>query len=341
MKNKILITGAAGFIGFHLVQALMQDSNNEIFGLDNLNCYYPVDLKYARLLEVGVDARNLNYLDSFRGGKHNNFCFIKLSLENKDEVFELFRIHKFDYVINLAAQAGVRNSIDNPYEYIDSNIIGFQNIIEAARNYPPRHFIHASSSSVYGENSKVPFSEDDTVEHPISLYAATKKSNELIGYTYSHLYKIPITNLRFFTVYGPWGRPDMAPFIFTRSILKGEKIKVFNNGNMFRDFTYVDDIIDGILKVLYTPFDGQILNRVYNIGQGKPIKLLRFIEILEDTLQISAIKEFLPKQPGDVFQTYADTKKLESATGYLPSTSLEVGIRKFVKWYLSSANPLL
>lgn len=318
--KKILVTGAAGFIGFHLSKLLLQKGVT-VIGFDNINDYYDVNLKYARLA----------ILERFE-----NFTFVKGDLADKTAVDNLFSENKFDIVVNLAAQAGVRYSIENPQVYIESNVIGFFNILEACRNNPVEHLLYASSSSVYGNQQKTPFSTDDDVSKPISLYAATKKSNELMAYTYSHLYGIPSTGLRFFTVYGPYGRPDMAYFSFTQKIMKGETIKIFNDGDMYRDFTYVDDIVKGIENMLCNPPEADENGdraTVYNIGNNSPEKLMYFIETLEKALGKTARKEFLPMQPGDVYQTYADVTPLIEKYGFKPSTSIEDGLAKFVEWY--------
>jgi UDP-glucuronate 4-epimerase len=329
----ILVTGAAGFIGMHLSKRLLEQGY-EVVGIDNLNDYYDPKLKEARLTELN---------------KYNHFTFIKLDLVDKEGILELFNKFSFTYVIHLAAQAGVRYSLQNPHAYVDSNLVGFVNILEACRHYPVRHFIYASSSSVYGANQKMPFSTSDNVDHPVSLYAATKKANELMAHTYSHLYGIPTTGLRFFTVYGPWGRPDMAYFSFTKNILEGKPIKVFNHGNMRRDFTYIDDIVEGMVRLLdKPPVSNQNWDRmspdpsssyapykIYNIGNNQPVKLLDFIETLESLLGVKAKMEFLPMQPGDVEATYADIDDLQKAVGFHPSTSIEDGLRKFIEWYRS------
>lgn len=319
-SRKILITGAAGFIGFHLSKRIL-DEGGEVIGFDNINDYYEVSLKESRL-----DILN----------KYEKFTFVKGNLAEKKAVDSLFENYKPDIVVNLAAQAGVRYSIDNPAAYIESNIIGFYNILEACRNYQPEHLIYASSSSVYGNQKKTPFSTDDNVDHPISLYAATKKSNELMAFTYSHLYKFPSTGLRFFTVYGPYGRPDMAYFSFTKKIMNGETIKIFNNGDMYRDFTYVDDIVQGIMNMLLNPpvpDENGDRAKVYNIGNNNPEKLMYFIETLEKAIGKTAKKEYLPMQPGDVYQTYADVSELQRDFDFKPSTPIEEGLSNFVKWY--------
>lgn len=323
MANKYLVTGAAGFIGYYLSKRLLE-KGIEVVGLDNLNDYYDPKLKEARL----EDLNNFS-----------NFKFVYGDISDKDAILSLFEQEKLDVVINLAAQAGVRYSITNPDVYIQSNVVGFFNILEACRKYPVKHLLYASSSSVYGNQQKTPFSVSDDVSKPISLYAATKKSNELMAFTYSHLYKIPTTGLRFFTVYGPFGRPDMAYFGFTNKMIKGETIQVFNNGDLKRDFTYVDDIVTGIEKLIDIPPVGDAPAEVYNIGNNQPEDLLRFIEVLETCLisegviSAPAKKEFLPMQAGDVYQTYADVTPLEKKIGFKPSTSIEEGLSRFAKWY--------
>jgi UDP-glucuronate 4-epimerase len=332
IPQKILVTGAAGFIGYHLSQKLLS-LGHSITGIDNLNDYYEPALKLSRLALLKDKA---------------NFTFYNLDLKDSEQVEGLFAVGAFDKVVHLAAQAGVRYSIQNPHAYIDSNIKGFLNILEGCRHHRVLHLIYASSSSVYGANTKMPFSVHDRVDHPISLYAATKKSNELMAHTYSHLYNIPTTGLRFFTVYGPWGRPDMAYFLFTRAILEGKPIKVFNNGQMQRDFTYVDDIVEGIARLLpqaprpnpnWTglnpdPASSFAPYRIYNIGNNQPVQLLRFIEVLEKELGKEAKKEFLPMQDGDVVATFANVDDLMHDVGFKPSTSIENGLAQFVKWYL-------
>ncbi len=318
--KRYLVTGAAGFIGFHLSKKLASQGA-EVVGFDNVNDYYDVNLKYSRL-----DA-----LKSF-----DNFRFVKGDLADADAVNALFDEDRFDVVVNLAAQAGVRYSITNPGAYINSNLIGFFNILEACRRRPVEHLLYASSSSVYGNQQKTPFSTSDRVDEPVSLYAATKKSNELLAYSYSHLYGIPATGLRFFTVYGPLGRPDMAAFIFTRKIFNDEPIQVFNNGDMYRDFTYVDDIVQGVENMLCNPPKPNAKGdraKVYNIGNNKPEKLLTFIETLERQIGKTARKEFLPMQAGDVYQTYADVSDLIADFDFRPNTSIEVGLKRFVDWY--------
>lgn len=336
---KILVTGAAGFIGFHLTKRLLE-RGNEVVGLDSINDYYDVRLKYSRLAEIGIEQDKIGYGLFTLSSRYEKYRFIQLKLEDKDALQHLFETEKFDKVCNLAAQAGVRYSIENPYAYIDSNVIGFINVLECCRHYPVQHLVYASSSSVYGTNTKVPFSEEDKVDNPVSLYAATKKSNELMAHVYSHLYKIPTTGLRFFTVYGPWGRPDMSPILFANAITKGEPIKVFNHGDMSRDFTYIDDIIEGTIKVIDKIPDNTPAYKIYNIGCGHPTPLMDFIHTLEDCLGKKAKMEMLPMQPGDVYQTYADTRKLEEEVGYNPSILLSEGIQSFVDWYNNVSNPL-
>ncbi len=330
---KVLITGAAGFIGYHLSTKLLNPSNT-IIGLDSINDYYDISLKYDRLKELGIQKESIQEGLVTQSQIYPNFQFLKSNLENKDTLFQLFEQEKFDIVINLAAQAGVRYSLENPHAYINSNVLGFLNILEACRHYPVKHLIYASSSSVYGANTKIPFSTSDNVDNPISLYAATKKSNELMAYTYSHLFQIPTTGLRFFTVYGPWGRPDMAYFSFTKNILERKPIEVFNYGNMKRDFTYIDDIVDGVIRVIERPPSIQKPPyKLYNIGNNQPIKLTIFVEILEELLATSAIKINKEIQPGDVLVTYADIEDLKQETGFEPKTDIKTGLIKFVEWY--------
>jgi UDP-glucuronate 4-epimerase len=326
---KILVTGGAGFIGFHLIQALL-DRGDKVVNIDNLNTYYNKKLKYDRLAEIAKHTK---------AAQHQ---FIELDLADRTAVASLFEQHRFDMVVNLAAQAGVRYSIDNPHAYVDSNLVGFVNILEGCRYSQVKHLVYASSSSVYGMNTKHPFSTFDRVDHPISLYAATKKANELMAHTYSHLYGFPTTGLRFFTVYGPMGRPDMAYFSFTQKILNDESINVFNNGDMKRDFTYIDDIVEGIVRVLYRQpsisngvktTNTQAPFKIYNIGNNQPITLRHFITAIETATGKKAKENLLPMQPGDVPITYADVDDLIADIGFKPATSIEEGITKFVKWY--------
>lgn len=335
---KILVTGTAGFIGYHLAKRLLE-RGDEVVGIDSINDYYDVRLKYARLSETGIAESEIEYGKAVQSTEYPAYRFIKLQLEDRDALQKLFAEEHFDAVMNLAAQAGVRYSLENPYAYIESNVVGFGNLLECARHNPVRHFVYASSSSVYGGNTKTPFSEDDRVDNPVSLYAATKKSNELMANVYSKLYGIPTTGLRFFTVYGPWGRPDMAPILFTKAIVAGEPIKVFNNGNLSRDFTYIDDIIEGVVRVIdkapAATDEHPVPAEVYNIGCGHPMQLMDFIRTLEKSLGKKAEMNMMPMQKGDVYTTYADTTKLERDFGYKPHVTLEEGIARFVEWYES------
>ena len=333
----ILVTGAAGFIGYFVCKALLKEGH-EVVGLDNINDYYDVELKYARLQQLGIQKDDAQIFNKTSLSSTNAcFSFIRMNLEDREALPQLFQEKKFEVVCNLAAQAGVRYSLENPEAYVDSNVVGFVNILESCRHHNVKHLVYASSSSVYGMNSKIPFEVSDRVDNPISLYAATKKSNELMAYTYSHLYGIPTTGLRFFTVYGPWGRPDMAMFLFTDSIIKGQAIKVFNHGNLERDFTFITDITEGIIRVIETPVSGrkekEELYKLYNIGNSKSVKLLDFIEAIEKCLGTTAKKEMLPMQPGDVERTWANTDALSADYGYSPSTSIDKGIKAFIDWY--------
>ena len=334
MSKKFFITGAAGFIGFHLCKRLIKNGHY-VVGFDNLNSYYDINLKKARLIE----------LNNLSGENNPYWKFIKGELEDKDKINELLDNFEPNNIINLAAQAGVRYSIENPSKYINSNIVGFGNLLESCKKRKLDHFIYASSSSIYGGNTKLPFSEKDPVDNPVSIYAATKKSNELMAYAYSHLYDLPISGARFFTVYGPWGRPDMAPMIFSKAIIASKPIKVFNDGNMYRDFTYIDDVIESLIRLIDKPPKKSTDNnsikipkiippcRVINIGNGKPIKLMEFINILEKEIGMKANKTFDKLQPGDIKVTHADTSFIEGLTGYRPKTDLKDGIKKFIKWY--------
>ena len=348
---RILITGTAGFIGFHLANRLLE-RGDEVVGIDNINDYYDVNLKYDRLEVAGISREAVlpspsgkpHYVHS---EKHSTYKFVQANLEDRDTIDRIFKEHQFDAVVNLAAQAGVRYSIINPHAYIQSNIVGFANILEACRHNGVKHLAYASSSSVYGLNEKMPLSTSDNVDHPISLYAASKKSNELMAHTYSHLYGLPTTGLRFFTVYGPWGRPDMALFLFTKAMQEGSPIKVFNHGNMVRDFTYVDDIVEGIVRVIDNPPAGnpdwqgekpdpstsKAPYKVYNIGNNNPVKLMDFIKAIEKKLGIEAQKEMLPIQPGDVPATFANVEDLVENLGYKPETKIQDGIDAFIDWY--------
>lgn len=333
---KILVTGAAGFIGFHLSKRLLE-SGHEVVGLDNINDYYDVNLKYARLDELGIKRE---FADKFTSVSQresfDSFEFVKMDLQDKEQLSQLFAARDFDVVCNLAAQAGVRYSLENPEAYIQSNIVGFANLLECCKNFNIKHLVYASSSSVYGTNKKIPFETSDNVDRPISLYAATKKSNELMAHTYSHLYNIPTTGLRFFTVYGPWGRPDMAMYLFTDAIYKGKPIKVYNYGKMERDFTYIDDIVEGVERVINTSSDNRKeIYKVYNIGNNNSIKLTDFILEIEKNLGVESKKELMPIQPGDVEKTWANVDDLIQDYNYKPKTSVEEGVKEFINWYKS------
>lgn len=331
--SKILVTGAAGFIGFHVSKKLI-NLGFEVYGIDNLNAYYDVRLKLDRLKELGIDTQSELFMrqQEVKSGSNESFRFSQMDLVDEHRLDHLFLKEKFDAVINLAAQAGVRYSIENPKAYIQANVVGFMNILEACRSNQIKHLIYASSSSVYGNQQKVPFSEKDRVDHPISLYAATKKSNELMAHVYSHLYGLKTTGLRFFTVYGPWGRPDMAPFLFTKAILSETPIKVFNNGDLMRDFTYIEDIVKGIIEVLITDKIQENYN-IYNIGNNTPVKLLDFIQAVEGACNKKAQLDFYPMQDGDLYQTFADIEDLKAVTGYIPKVKINEGIQEFVNWY--------
>jgi UDP-glucuronate 4-epimerase len=343
---KILVTGTAGFIGFCLAKHLIE-RGDDIIGLDCINDYYDVGLKYARLEQTGIYRKEIVDCKFVQSSKYSNYKFIKLKLEDRESILDLFAKEKFDMVCNLAAQAGVRYSIQNPFTYIESNIVGFINILEGCRHNNIKHLVYASSSSVYGLNETMPFSTFHNVDHPISLYAASKKSNELMAHSYSYLYGLPTTGLRFFTVYGPWGRPDMALFLFTKAILEGNPIDVFNNGTMQRDFTYVDDIVEGIIRVIDNPPTSNSLwtgkqpdpsssvapYKIFNIGNSNPIKLLDFINAIEVSLGKKAVKNYLPLQAGDVPITWAEVDDLFNHFGYKPSTKVEDGINEFIEWY--------
>lgn len=332
---KILVTGAAGFIGYHLCEKLIS-MGHEIVGLDNLNDYYDVKLKLARLHNLGISQNAIEYNKTASSALHGSqFQFIKLNLEDQVNLPVLFKSKEFDIVFNLAAQAGVRYSIEEPMRYVESNIVGFVNLLECIRHANIKKMVYASSSSVYGMNEKTPFSVEDNVDHPISMYAATKKSNELMAHTYSHLYDIETIGLRFFTVYGPWGRPDMAMFLFTDAILNEKPIKVFNEGALSRDFTYVDDIVEGVVATLQKSSTKKQLYRLYNIGNGKPVKLMDFIAAIENSTGKKAIKEMYPMQAGDVEKTWADTSKLKQDFNYTPNTPIQRGVNSFVSWYIS------
>jgi UDP-glucuronate 4-epimerase len=345
-SNTILVTGTAGFIGFHLAKKLLERGDT-VIGIDNINDYYDVNLKLDRLADTGISEDCLDWHKPAKSEIYPNYTFVRMNLEDREELFQLFKDYNIDKVCNLAAQAGVRYSIENPFAYIDSNIVGFINILEVSRHNNIKHLVYASSSSVYGNNSKMPLSTNDNVDHPISLYAATKKSNELMAHAYSHLYGLPTTGLRFFTVYGPWGRPDMALFLFTKAIMEDKPIMVFNNGNMVRDFTFIDDIIEGVVRVIDNPAikanDDNIEPsrsktapyKVYNIGNSTPVQLMDYINAIEIGLEKKAIKEYLPIQPGDVPMTNADVKDLIVDLEYKPNTKIEEGVSRFAEWYLN------
>ena len=344
---KVLVTGTAGFIGFHLANRLIKDGF-EVVGIDSINDYYSVSLKLDRLKAAGIVADKIEYNKIYKSNSLKGYSFIQLKLEDRENLEAMFASQQFDIVVNLAAQAGVRYSITNPSAYIDSNIVGFANLLECCRHFNIKHFVYASSSSVYGLNETIPFQTDQTVDHPISLYAATKKSNELMAHVYSHLYNLPTTGLRFFTVYGPWGRPDMAMYLFTKAITSNEPIQVFNNGEMERDFTYIDDIVDGVVRVINSipkgnpdwngatplPSSSKAPYQLYNIGNSKPVKLTAFIEAIEKKLNKTAQKIMMPMQPGDVHKTYADVGDLTKNLGYHSTTSIETGVNNFIDWYL-------
>jgi len=332
--NRILVTGAAGFIGFHTCIRLI-NLGYRVVGLDNINDYYDRQLKLKRLEIKGVPSSKARTGQIIQSSVYQNYHFIQQDLKNKNKLISLFRKQHFDFIIHLAAQPGARYSFDHPETYIESNIYSFLNILESCRKYPVKHLLYASSSSVYGNNSEIPYTESHRVDFPVSLYGATKKTNELMAFAYNHTFGIPLTGLRFFTVYGPWGRPDMVYFKFTKAILENKPLKVFNNGKLKRDFTYIDDIVDGILGLLKAGPEKNNLAEIYNIGNSKPVEMLDFIDILEKTLKKNAIREMVPMQAGDVIVTYADTSKLEKRCGFKPFTSLETGLKKFTDWYLN------
>ncbi|MDB2658766.1 NAD-dependent epimerase/dehydratase family protein [Flavobacteriaceae bacterium] len=330
---KILVTGAAGFIGFHTCLKLVSQGH-EVYGIDNINDYYDPKLKFDRLKELGFkEVESKHFKNEVQSAKFNSFRFSRIDLVDNESIDNLFKQEQFEVVCNLAAQAGVRYSIENPKAYIDSNISGFLNILEGCRNHKVKHLVYASSSSVYGENKKVPFEITDNVDHPISLYAATKKSNELIAHTYGHLYDFKTTGLRFFTVYGPWGRPDMAYYLFADAISNDQPIKVFNNGEMERDFTYIDDIVNGVTKIIEKNIDSREHYKIYNIGNNKTVSLEDFIAIIEEAMGKKAIKEMYPMQQGDVPRTFADVDELIKDYKYSPSTDIKFGIESFIKWF--------
>ncbi len=329
---KIIVTGAAGFIGFHVVQALLREGHR-VVGIDNINPYYDVRLKYARLRESGIEEPEIKPEESVQSTLFDSYQFIRMDLNDRERLSALFETEHFSHVVHLAAQAGVRYSLQNPFAYIDANISGFINLLEACRHHPVKHLVYASSSSVYGTNTNTPFKESDVTDTPVSLYAATKKANELMAYAYAGLYHIPATGIRFFTVYGPWGRPDMAPSLFMTSILKGESIRLFNHGDMERDFTYIDDIVKGVLKILPSPPVVETPHAIYNMGCADPVKLTDFLSVIENVTGKKAIVKMTEMQPGDVVSTYADTSQLKKDFNYQPSTSIETGINSFYQWF--------
>lgn len=345
---KILLTGAAGFIGSAVVERLLKDGN-EVVGIDNINDYYDPSLKFARLKELGVGDQAMDWRKPVKSSLWDKFIFIRADIKEKEFMASIFNEGKFDAVVHLAAQPGVRYSITNPQVYIENNINGFLNILEGCRQTKVGHLVFASSSSVYGLNGKTPFSESDSAVHPVSLYAATKKSNELMAHAYSCIFHLPVTGLRFFTVYGPWGRPDMSPFLFIDGIMKGKPIKVFNNGDMLRDFTFIDDIVESVTRIINIvpecnqdwdakapdPASSCVPYRIYNVGNQNPTRLLDYISAIEAEIGKEAVKELLPMQPGDVYQTYADSSSLARVTGFTPNTSLNEGIHKTIEWFLS------
>ncbi|MEA2011468.1 MAG: NAD-dependent epimerase [Verrucomicrobiota bacterium] len=343
---KILVTGAAGFIGYHLSKKLLERGDS-VIGLDNINDYYDTALKYGRLAELGISEDSIEYNKVVGSSCFEKMQFIKLNLEDLENIEKLFENEGFDRVCNLAAQAGVRHSLKDPHTYIKSNVAGFCNILEVCRHNKTEHLVYASSSSVYGLNQNMPFSPHHTTDHPASIYAATKKSNEMMAHSYSHLYRLPTTGLRFFTVYGPWGRPDMALFLFTKAILENKPIKIFNHGDMKRDFTYVDDIVEGVVRIIDSvPVENPNWNpqnpdtatstapyKIYNIGNSSPVQLMEFVEAIENSLGRKAEKKLLPLQPGDIKATYADVSDLIEDFNYKPDTSIEAGVKRFVDWY--------
>jgi UDP-glucuronate 4-epimerase len=343
LTMKILVTGAAGFIGYHVMEMLAR-RGDDVTGIDNINDYYAPELKYARLAECGFAREDVEWhLNIAQSTRFDNCTFIRMSIDDTEHLKSLFDRYSFDVVVNLAAQAGVRYSISHPFDYMHSNLDGFLNILECCRNHHVGHLVFASSSSVYGANNKVPYSETDMTDTPVSLYAASKKADELMAYSYSKLYGLRTTGLRYFTVYGPWGRPDMAPILFADAISRGEPIRVFNHGEMWRDFTYIDDIAKGTMGVIDSPApkdQAAVPHTIYNIGRSRPVKLTDFISELEQALGRKARMEMLPMQPGDVCRTWADTSKLERELGYHPSVELPEGIGKFIAWYQSDKNPL-
>ncbi|MDH6304103.1 UDP-glucuronate 4-epimerase [Parabacteroides sp. PF5-5] len=333
---RILVTGSAGFIGFHLVKKLLLRDDTEIVGIDNISSYYDVNLKYARLQESGISKDDISPDKATVSSLHPNYCFYQIDISDYERLYRLFSEYNFDYVINMAAQAGVRYSIDHPGEYIQSNVVGFMNILECCRHHKVKHLVYASSSSVYGNSKQVPFSEQDNTDYPASLYAATKKSNELLAHSYSHLFQLPSTGVRLFTVYGPWGRPDMAPILFAKAIYEDQPIRVFNHGDLSRDFTYIDDIVNGIIGLLPQAPGKKTEHpyyQVFNIGNSKPVHLMDFIAILEQSIGKKAVCQMLPMQAGDLHITYADTSRLQEYIQYAPKVSIQEGIPLFIDWF--------
>lgn len=330
---KILVTGAAGFIGFHIVRALLCEGHH-VIGIDNINSYYDVNLKYERLKETGIEDNETEPGEYVQSKTFDFYQFIKMDLNDRERLYTLFEKENFSHVVHLAAQAGVRYSLQNPFAYIEANISGFINLLEACRHHSVKHLVYASSSSVYGEKTHTPFKESDTTDNPVSLYAATKKANELMAYSYSKLYHIPATGIRFFTVYGPWGRPDMAPSLFMSAILKGESIRLFNHGDMQRDFTFIDDIVKGVLKIIPSPPARKTPHTVYNMGCSAPVKLVDFLSDIEKVTGKKANITMTEMQPGDVVSTYADTTLLQRDFNYQPDTSVEEGLEFFYRWFI-------
>ena len=335
---KILVTGAAGFIGYHAVKALTEEGF-QVTGLDSINAYYDVNLKYARLSDAGISKNDIKPGELIYSKRNSLYRFVQLDITDRLTLTDLFEKERFTHILHLAAQAGVRYSLENPHTYIDSNVVGFENLLENCRHYSVKHFVYASSSSVYGLNNKIPYKETDVTESPASLYAATKKANELMAHVYSHLFAVPTTGIRFFTVYGPWGRPDMAPSLFMNAIMNEQPIRVFNHGNMQRDFTFIDDIVKGILKIIISPPVKEIPYEIYNIGNSQPVELMNFIQIMEKTTGKRALLNFKDMQPGEVLTTYADTTHLEQDFDYKPSTTIENGIKKFYEWFINYYKP--
>ena len=333
-EMKILVTGAAGFIGYHAAKALTAEGY-QVTGLDNINAYYDVNLKYARLSDAGILKNEIKHGELICSSKNSSYRFIQLDITDRVALTDLFEKEKFTHILHLAGQAGVRYSIENPYTYIDSNVVGFENLLENCRNFSVKHFVYASSSSVYGLNASIPYKETDMTESPVSLYAATKKANELMAHAYSHLFSVPTTGIRFFTVYGPWGRPDMAPSLFMNAIMNEKPISVFNHGNMQRDFTFIDDIVKGILKIIPSPPNNNIPYEIYNMGNSHPVELMDFIQIMEKTTGKKAHLILEDMQPGDVRITYADTTHLEHDFDYKPSTSIQTGIQRYYEWFVA------